>query len=179
MVYDGKRAAHKVGIRFQNSLIQTFKEMNLKNYTSGVSSDITIARIERFLVDAGAQGIAKDYKNNSVQSLVFSISYDPNKMPMTVRLPANVEKCMDSFYADYRKSATQWSKKTREDFREQAAKTAWKLIQDWVEVQVSLIKLGQQEVMQAFLAYAWNGERTFYEQIKAGGFKQLAAPKSE
>ena len=44
--------------------------MNLKNYTSSVPVDITLARIERLLVDSGATGIAKEYKAGKVQSLV-------------------------------------------------------------------------------------------------------------
>lgn len=42
--------------------------MNLKNYTSSVPADTTIARIERLLVDGGATGIAKEYEAGRVKA---------------------------------------------------------------------------------------------------------------
>lgn len=147
--------------------------MLLKNYTSSVSADITLARIERMLVDAGATGIAKEYKAGKVVSLVFQMSYDPDKLPMTVKLPANVEACLKVFWKDHCDSRSLRSRKTEADFMDQAERTAWKLQQDWVEVQVSLIKLNQQSRIQAFLPYVWNGEQTFYERLQSNGFKAL------
>ncbi len=148
--------------------------MQLKNYTSGIPVDVTIARIERFLVDTGkVSGIGKEYKGNRVCSLIFQIAYDPAKLPMTVKLPANVEACLETFWQDYKANRGPRSDKQREDFREQAERTAWKLQQDWVEIQCSLIRLNQQEIMQAFLPYAYDGQQTFYERIKGEGFKQL------
>jgi hypothetical protein len=44
--------------------------MNLKNYTSFIAADITFARIERLLVDAGATGIAKEYEGKRVKALL-------------------------------------------------------------------------------------------------------------
>lgn len=153
--------------------------MNLKNYTSGVPVHITIGRIEKFLIDTGlVSGISKEYKGSQVQSIVFLITYDPTKLPMTVKLPANVYACQDAFWADYKAHAVR-PRKSRADFYEQAERTAWKLQQDWVEVQTALIRLKQQDAMQAFLAYAWNGQETFYQQLKSQGYRALlAAPQS-
>lgn len=53
--------------------------MNIKNYTSSVSADITIARIERLLVDGGATGIAKQYEKQRVSALVFQIQFMPER----------------------------------------------------------------------------------------------------
>lgn len=147
--------------------------MNLKNYTSEVSADVTLARIERLLVDAGASGIAKEYVNGQVRAVVFQMSYDPAKLPMTVKLPANVEACQEAFWKDYCAARTARSRKTKEDFYEQAARTAWKLQQDWVEVQVSLVRLRQQTAIQAFLPYVYDGKQTFYERLQFSNFRGL------
>lgn len=147
--------------------------MNLKNYTSSVSPDITIARIERLLVDAGATGIAKEYEGKRVKAIVFQMPHDPQKMPLTIKLPANVEKCLEYFWKDHCRTRSLRSRKTSEDFRQQAESTAWKLQQDWVEVQTSLIRLQQQSGIQAFLPYIFDGKQTFYERLQIGNFKAL------
>jgi hypothetical protein len=147
--------------------------MNLKNYTSSVPVDITLARIERLLVDSGATGIAKEYKGGKVQSLVFQMAYQPDKLPMTIKLPANVENCLQAFWKDHCKSRSLRSRKTTADFQEQAERTAWKLQQDWVEVQTSLIRLNQQTAIQAFLPYVFDGQQTYYERLQTNNFRAL------
>ena len=59
--------------------------MNLKNYTSEISADITIARIERILIGAGVDGIQKLYERGQLASLIFKIQFEPDKPPVTVR----------------------------------------------------------------------------------------------
>jgi hypothetical protein len=147
--------------------------MNLKNYTSSVPADITIARIERLLVDAGATGIAKEYEGKRVKALVFQLPYDPQKLPLTIKLPANVEKCLEYLWKDHCRTRSLRSRKISEDFRAQAESTAWKLQQDWVEVQTSLIRLKQLDGIQAFLAYVYDGRATYYERIAKQNFTAL------
>lgn len=154
--------------------------MNLKNYTSGISADTTIARIERLLVDVGATGIAKEYQAGIVSAMMFRIKVAPDKPEITIKLPANVEACLNAFWKDYCSTRSAQSRKTKDDFKDQAARTAWKLQQDWVEVQISLIRLQQQDALQAFLPYAWDGEQTVYERVRSTGFRALLpAPKHE
>lgn len=151
----------------------------LKNYTCGVAVDTTLARIERLLVDAGAVGIAKEYgAGGRVKSLVFQIPFEKGGPLAMVKLPANVDACLEVFWKDHCRTRSVHSRKQSEDFRDQAERTAWKLQQDWVQVQLSLIKLNQQDAMQAFLPYAWNGNQTVYDRVKAGGFKALGLPSS-
>jgi hypothetical protein len=154
--------------------------MNLKNYTSSVPMDMTVSRIERLLVDVGASGIAKEYRAGTVCALMFRLQFAAGQPEVTIKLPANVEACVDSFWKDYCRTRSTRSQKRREDFQEQAARTAWKLQQDWVEVQVSMIRLKQQDAMQAFLPYAWDGAQTVYERVRDGGFRALLpAPKPD
>lgn len=147
--------------------------MNIKNYTSNISADVTIARIERLIVDAGATGIAKEYEQGRVKALVFQLPYDSQKLPMTIKLPANVDGCVDALWDDYKKHIKNKTRKTRDDFTEQGAMTAWKLQQDWVHVQVTLMRLNQQTGIQAFMAYIYDGQQTYYERLQAGKFKAL------
>jgi hypothetical protein len=153
--------------------------MNLKNYTSSVAVETTIARIEQYLIGTGlVTGIGKEYKGTVVQGLVFQIVHDKNKLPITVKLSANVAQCQEFFWLDHCRTSKR-NRRTKDDFADQAARTAWKLQEDWVRVETSLIMLQQRTVLQSFMSCVWDGERTFYQRIEAGGFKQLATLKGE
>lgn len=58
-----------------------------------------------------------------------------------------------------------------------AARTAWKIMQDWVDLQLTLIQLDQLEPMEAFLPYVFNPDtgQTFFEHARERSFKQLTA----
>lgn len=152
--------------------------MNIKNYTSEISADTSVVRIERMLVSAGADGIQKLFQNGQLSSLMFKIQFEPNSPPVAVKLPANVDACLESMWREYQKNSIR-GRKGREDFREQAVKTAWKLVQDWCEVQISLIHLKQVEFLQVFLPYVVTGAsgQTYYESIRENGFKALLPEK--
>ena len=148
--------------------------MNIKNYTSSVPVNITVARIEHLLAQAGATGVNKDYHNGSLTALAFRIQ-TPTGNTLTIRLPANQQAVFDTM----KKSVSRPRQGTMEKLQDQAGRTAWKLLQDWVEVQISLIQMQQADVLQVFLPYVWNEEfqSSFYSLLKDGGFKQLTAPK--
>jgi len=145
--------------------------MNLKNYTSTVPVNLTVARIEQLLAEAGATGINKDYAAGALTALAFRIP-TPTGKTLTIRLPANTP----AVYETMRKAILRPRRGTEDKVRQQAERTAWKLMQDWIQVQISLIQMQQADVLQVFLPYVWNGEQTFYQVLKTSGFKQLAAP---
>ena len=143
----------------------------IKNYTSSVTVERTIAKIEAALVSGGAEDIHKTYRSGLLEGICFQI-FDPTiSKKLSIRLPANHEAVFEVLRGRVKKPRAG----TIEKLREQASRTAWKIIQDLVEVQISLIQLGQAEFLQVFLPYVWDGERTFYAALKSGGFKLLAA----
>lgn len=149
---------------------------NLKNYTTETSADVSIARIERLLVDAGAAGIAKEYKAGRVDALVFKFPLEHGRM-VVIKLPANVAACQEFMWKQHCDTRSSRSRRTDKDFLPQAERTAWRIMQDWVEVQVSLIKLRQIAPLQAFLAYAFDGRKTVYERVQAGNLPALLPPE--
>jgi len=161
--------------------------MFLKNYTSNVPVIQTLLRIEQALIRCGVSGITKEYANTEgkIAAVTFHIQM-PSGKDMVIRLPANEEQALNAFWHDYvgedkltsdgQRVMSSYKKKRREDFRQQAERTAWKLVQDWVEVQMSLIQMQQVEWMQVFLPYVWDGSQTFYDRLKGEGFKQLPDP---
>lgn len=143
--------------------------MNLKNYTSTVAPETSVNKIERALSRMGANSILKEYKSGNLISIKFVVELNGNSIAF--RLPARVETVFDVMWRQISKP----QKGTKEKIEDQAARTAWKLIADWVEVQASMIYLEQAEVTQVFMPYAItkSGE-TVYELFKTGGMKMLS-----
>jgi hypothetical protein len=162
----------------------------LKNYTSNVPVHQTIHRIEQVLIQCGVSGITKEYAPDaSVAAITFHIAIADGR-PMTIRLPVDTEKAQDALWKDYvgtdklepSGEELSWQskkRKKRSDFSEQAKRTAWKIIQDWIEVQMSMIQMNQAQTDQVFMPYAVMGDgTTFYQAIKRDGFRAMLAEKS-
>ena len=139
--------------------------MFLKNYTSQVPVSQTICRIEQVLLKCGVSGITKEYgATANVVAIQFHIKRGPELPEITIRLPADKERALEALWLDYADGdkltpdgkALQWhsrKKLKRANFAEQAERTAWKIVQDWMEVQMSMIQLKQAETLEVFLPY--------------------------
>lgn len=161
--------------------------MNLKNYTSDVPAGVTISRIQNLLIEAKVNGITMEYGPNSeIVALLFHVHLDRS---YSIRLTANVDGVHDTFWKEYvgkdrlnaEGTALLWprnKKKRKADFRQQAERTAWKLQEDWVRVQLSLLLLQKVDFLQVFMAYLWDGKQTFYQRLKNTDFLALGAPSS-
>lgn len=160
--------------------------MNIKNYTSDVPAGTTINRIQTLLIAAKVNGITMEYGDNQeITALLFHVKLDRD---YSIRLTANVDGVQETLWRDYvgtdklsddgQRLCYSYGrkKKKRADFREQASRTAWKLQQDWVQVQLSLLLLQKLDFMQVFMAYLWDGKQTFYDRIKGSDY--LALPSS-
>lgn len=146
----------------------------MKNYTSSVDVETTIFRIEQILIKAGANNIFKEYDDQrQVSAVAFTLIIDKESMQrVTIRLPANVQAVYKALWAKC-KSGTD---SARQRTQQQAPRTAWKLTQDWLEVQLSMIEMQQAEALQVFLPYVWDGKQTLFSRFKESGFKGLPSP---
>lgn len=143
----------------------------MKNYTSEVPVEKTVARIEEALVRSGASNIMKEYVAGRVSGISFALS-NPNGGKVIIRLPANIEAVFEVL----RKQVKRHNHQTQQRLHEQSKRTAWKLMQDLVEVQLSLVEMRQAEALEVFMPYVWNGQRSFYAHVKEAGFTALPAP---
>lgn len=141
--------------------------MFLKNYTSDVPVARTISNIEQILAECGATHIAKEYSGTSVIALQFVLIADGVRH--VIKLPSNPEAVYDALRAEVKRPR----RGTMDKVRAQSERTAWKLMEDWVRVQLSLILMKQADILQVFLPYVWNGKVTYYEALKGSGFKNL------
>lgn len=126
----------------------------------------------------------KEYGINAkVIAVTFQIDSPAGKK--AVRLPADEERALEALWLDYADgdklsadgtTITDWQsrkKKRKKDFHEQAERTAWKIVQDWVEVQMSMIQMQQAEILQVFLPYLFDGRRTYYQALKDSNYAGL------
>jgi hypothetical protein len=145
----------------------------LKNYTSGVAVDRTVARIETLLAAFGAKAIGKNYESGKLSSLTFQIEI--NGRDVLIRLPANPQAVYDAL----RKEVKRPHNGTLDRLREQSERTAWRVQQEWLEIELTKIGLNQTEPLQAFLSYVWDGTQTYFERLNESKFKGLLPEKCE
>lgn len=143
--------------------------VNLKNYTSEVPAITSMGRIEKYLVEAGATDISKKYENQVCIAIRFRMMV--NLQPLFFELPAKVGACFKVLYAEVKRPNSD----TKRKVMEQSERTAWKIICDWVQVQLSMIQLEQAELLQVFLPYVFDPGTgvTYYDKLKESGFKTL------
>ncbi len=146
----------------------------MKNYTSTVPVERTISRIESILAKAGAHGIMKSYKDGEVATIAFTLMVNGRGL-VPIRLPANIEAVARVLKADVKKPQAG----TLERIEAQAARTAWRIIEEWVSIQMSLIEMGQAEPLQVFLPYIQVGRGSYYDFLKCGGFKALPEGRAD
>lgn len=90
------------------------------------------------------------------------------------------ERALDALWLDYvgddkldeKGRFAKWNcrkKKKRADFAQQAERTAWKIVQDWVEVQMSMIQTRQADFEEVFMPYLFDGKQTIYQRAVAAG----------
>lgn len=144
---------------------------NLKNYTSEVPAITSMGRIEQCLVEAGATDISKKYEDQVCRAITFRMMV--NGIPLFFQLPAKVDACFAALWGSMTSRGQQQA--DRKKWMVQAERTAWKIVSDWVEIQLSMIRLEQAEALQIFLPYVYDPakDQTFFQALKANNFKQL------
>lgn len=128
--------------------------VKIKNYTSGVPAEKSISLIERELMEIGATGISKEILDNSVASISFSVSISGQRLEY--RLPARISSVYDLLMKNVKRAKGSGSGKRRstaDTIKDQAERTAWKIILDWILAQGALIRLGQSNATEVFLPY--------------------------
>jgi hypothetical protein len=147
----------------------------MKNYTSTVPAERSIAKIEAVLAKHGADEIVKTCRGGKVAAIAFRITEPETLTSFAVALPANVPAIHSVLLG---KTCGFLSKTATSRILAQAERTAWKLMLDWIEVQMSLIEMRQAELLQVFLPYVIDGgKRSFYELLRGSGFKALPKPE--
>lgn len=140
--------------------------MSLKNYTTTVSAFKTIAEIEEFLAKKGCSYIQKEYDGGEPIGILFTWFRSPD-LPVNYKLPADWEACLKIFSRDSKMD-------NRYKTKEQAIRTSWRIIKDWITAQMALIETEMVSMEQVFLPYMVDQKgNTMFDYYLQYGPKQL------
>lgn len=130
--------------------------MPIKNYTTKIDCYTSIGEIQAALAKHGARKIMIDYgESGQPDGIAFAIQQG-NTCQMFI-LPANVDGVMAVFN----------KQKVKAD-REQAERTAWRNVRDWIMAQMAFIESGNVQMDEIYLPYLTDGKKTLYEAYKSG-----------
>lgn len=150
----------------------------IRNRTSTVAPERTASRIEEMLVRAGASDVRKRYEAGELRGLDFIIPTDFG--PMSFRIPVDTDGAYGALLAERKKKRSYINQQQGAAIKEQSKRTAWKLAQEWIEIQLAMVAMKQAELVQVLLPYAVRGEQTFFQAFKQSGYAGLlAAPKDD
>jgi hypothetical protein len=140
----------------------------IRNYTSSVPVERSVDHIEKALVEAGAMNVMKLYKDKVISGIAFILEINGKQFPF--KLPARVQE-VEKIFASSQKRRLEIT----ETNKLQAARTAWKLLSDWIDIQLTFIGMKQAQFMEIMLAFSYNPmkDETFYQSIEKRGFEML------
>lgn len=140
----------------------------IKNYTS--NSKQTFDKIQKILIDHKAKSIMFEYdENGKIKTLNFLINV--NGVDVSFQLPARVDKVEQLFYKN-KKRRYDWQQPSplTDSEKDQAYRTAWANIRDWLDAQMALIDTEQVKLEEVFLPYAKTNGKTFFEVMESKSF---------
>jgi len=144
--------------------------MNLKNYTSSVPANRSIQLIEELLINEGATNINKTIgEDKEINGVTFDIPIKDKTF--VFKLPSKV----DLVYERLRKAIRRPTPVALENCKAQAKRTAWKILYDWVQIQVSMIQINQVEILEVFLPYMYSrlDNKTYFETLRDNNYNSL------
>lgn len=154
--------------------------MALKNYTTDIPAEKSIAEIEKNLAANGVNRVMKEYgPTGKVERLTFSIKIVDRDLPF--QLPAKVSRVLEMLHVQRAEAQRKRQRHLPQANESQAERTAWRILRDWVDAQMALVQIGQATLPEVFLPYLYDMEKaeTLYERLqrtKFNGFL-LEAPR--
>ena len=134
----------------------------LKNYTTTIDPEVTISEIQRMLSEYGVKAMMTEYDGRQVEAVSFKMDVDGKDMGF--RLPCNWRAVREVFNAE---GITRSSIKHKDkDLDNQAIRTAWRIIRDWIDAQLALVTVNMVTIPQVFLPYTiMKDNRTLSEHV--------------
>jgi len=132
----------------------------IKNYTTEIPLEKTIAEIQTLLAQNGATGIAFDYTGDGhLKAVFFKIRFKDKDLPF--KLPAKPDQVYKVLFSELQQT---W--RFKEQRMKKAEMIAWRICKLWLEAQITHVNLDQANIEEVFLPYLVVGEnKTLYESM--------------
>ena len=140
--------------------------MPLLNYTTKVPAEKTAIEIMSLLSKKGATQVMMEFGGQG-QPTGLKWRVDSSKGTLGFALPINPEAVYQVLTAERVLISNQQARK------EQALRTAWRIVKEWVSAQMALIETGMVDMEEVFLPYMLTGDRTVYQVLAEGNFRAL------
>lgn len=133
--------------------------MALLNYTTKIDPDKTAGEIAKCLYSHGVQGVLTEYEQENSYLKAISFRIKLNDQLVSFRLPCDWQPVLEVLKND-RKVPRRMAN------RDQAVRTAWRIVKDWVEAQMALVETQMARTEEVFLPYAiMKDGRTLAEHV--------------
>lgn len=137
------------------------------NYTTKIKPEKTAGEIQQMLGKSGASAVMSEYVEGEVSAIAFQLPF--NGQILSFRLPINADGVFTCLVNECPKSYQSI---------EQAKRTAWRIIKDWVEAQLALVEAHQAVMVEVFLPYLQDSNgSTVYQKLSSDGFLALGYDK--
>jgi hypothetical protein len=139
----------------------------IKNYTTEIPVERTMAEIQKLLADNGARGIGLEYDGSgTLKDIFFKIRLQNKELPF--RLPAKAERVYQALWG----GRQEWEYTRYGDgWKAQAERIAWRICKTWLEAQITLINLEQAKLEEVFLPYlVLPSNKTLFETMERNQF---------
>jgi hypothetical protein len=139
----------------------------IKNYTTDIPVEQTIAEIQQLLVHNGARGIALEYdERGSIKDIFFKVIVNKRELPF--RLPAKADNVYTALHEG---TPDHYHTRYGKQWRAEAERIAWRICKTWLEAQITLINLEQAKIEEVFLPYLiLPGDKTLFETMERNQF---------
>jgi hypothetical protein len=139
--------------------------MPLLNYTTTVPVNRSVAQLQGLLIEAGARSIATEY-STAGSATAIAFTSDTPLGPRAFVLPVNAKRVQAVLQRE--RLAPRYTT------FEQAERVAWRILKDWAEAQLAIIRTEMVTLDQVMLPYMKAADgRSVYEMYRDD---QLALP---
>jgi len=142
--------------------------MAIKNYTTSIAVEKTMMEIEKILASHGATHLYKVYDNDG-RPIALAFKTNVGDQSVAFKLPMEESKVMIVFKQAVKNGKL--PKRYWEDV-EQARRTGWRIIKDWVDSQMALIEINVATLQEIFLPYMYDEQKdqTLYQIMEEKNF---------
>ncbi len=153
--------------------------MPIKNYTTTIDAEKSVSQIQDLLRKKGARRVLVDYDDKGrPEAVAFELELaQPEgvsiRLPFQIRArPEAMKRCLSADLDVPPRLRT----------LEQARRVAWRLVYNWIDVQLAFVEAGQAEMAELMLGFALSTHsdgqgvpKTFYEVLLGSEGPRLLA----